>query len=154
MSDNTNVSLDDLDILDKDISEIADLAGFDVPVNGEYVLGLSMELKKVNGKASVCPQYRVISCVKQDNEDDTPTPVETKFGQLFMLEGDKADTALSALKPLIAPIGEHIGQGKVSAIIKWIQEQGEIVVGATVKRRYDKEDKEKVYANVKNLRLQ
>jgi hypothetical protein len=154
MSDNNTVSIDDIDLLDKDITEIADLAGFDVPVNGEYVLGFSIDLKKVNGKNSVCPQYRVISCVKQDSEEDTPTPAETKFGQLFMLEGEKADTALSALKPLLAPIGEAIGKGKVSEIIKYVQEQGEIIVGATVKRRYDKEDKEKIYANVKNLRMQ
>lgn len=155
MSDNnTQISLDDLDILDQDISEIADLAGFEVPPNGEYILGLGVELKSINNKASVVLNYRLISCVKQDDESEKPSPVDTKFGQMFQLEGDNADKALSALKPLVAPICEHIGNGKVSAAIRWVQEQQEVIVGATVKRRYDREDKEKIYANVKNLRLQ
>jgi hypothetical protein len=156
MSNDTQISIDDLSLLDQDITEIAELAGFDVPPNGEYILGLTVELKAVNGKASVVWNYRQIQCVKQDNEEDKPTPVDTKFSTLFMLAGDaeKVELAKRSLRTASAPFAEYYGETNLLQLVKKMVDAGEILIGATVKRRADREDKEKFYANVKNITIQ
>lgn len=148
--------IENLDLLDKNIDDIEDLPGFETPVNGEYILEMTVLLKKISDKTCVVTDYVMSQCVKQDNESEKPTPVGTKFSQMFPLEGDdkeKIGKAISALKAIMAPFSEHFGEPNMKATIVKAMEQASWTVGATVKRRKDREDPEKFWPSVSNVRL-
>lgn len=151
MSDDLEM-LGQLDILDQDLEDLPDLAGFDVPVNGQYHLLMSTEVKEVNEKPAVEVSYVVKACIKQDKDTDTPTPLETKFSQLFFLKGkeEAVKMSLGKMKELFAGVSELAGSGNLKVIINFFKENP-AMVEATVRRVPDKEDKEKFYARVKNV---
>lgn len=144
--------LDALDILDKELDDMPDLAGFDVPVNGQYQLMMSCAVKTVNEKPAVEVSYVVKACIKQDKDTDTPTPVDTKFSQLFFLKGteDAVRMSLGKLKKLFGGLTELAGTANVKALVQFFA-ANETLIEATVKRQADKEDKEKFYARVNNV---
>ena len=156
MNTQTNFELlSDLDLLDQDISEIQELAGFEVPTPGEYILGLTVEVKAVNDKTSVVWNFRQVECIKQNDPEEKPTPADTKFSQMFMLQGeaDKVEIAKRSLRTQSTAFAEAYGISNLLELTRKMLEMGEIMIGATVSRRFDKEDKEKVYPVIKNIRL-
>jgi hypothetical protein len=144
----------DLDLLDMDLEGIEDLPGFTVPFNGEYNLKMQLALKQVNSKAAVEASYEVIDCIKKNNDTDPDTVPGTKFSSLFFLAGepDSVKVSLGRLKELLAGVSEGLGEGNLKILVRDHFATPRPVV-ATVTRRADKEDKEKFYAGVKNLKL-
>lgn len=145
----------DLSLLDRDLDDIEDLPGFAVPPNGEYLLKMKTEIKEVNSKQAVEASFEIMECIKKDNDADTDAKIGDKFSSLFFLQGDNPDgvkISLGKLKELVAGVAESTGQSNLGVLIR--DTLADCVVMATVKRRADKEDKEKFYATVKNLRLQ
>jgi len=149
-----------LGLLDQDLDSIEDLPGFEVPPTGEYLLKMTTAIKKINDKIFVETSYEVLECVKQDKEEDIPAKLGNKFSSLFTIKGDGKDAEKDAemvrlgkgkLKELLVDIAEATGQGNLLVLVRDIV--ADCTVNATVKRRQDKEDKEKFYGNVKNLRL-
>lgn len=141
-----------LSLLDKSIDDIEDLAGFEVPVNGSYSMKVWTELKLVNDKDCIETNFEVIECLEKQNDADPDTKPGTKFSMLTQIEND---TALSRFKMDIgAPTAAHFGEGNLLKQVTEVlhKDQG-IICTATVKRRADKEDKDKFYANVKNLQF-
>lgn len=147
MSDNT-----DLDLLDVQLDDIEDLAGFEVPSAGEYVLRLSAEIKDVSDKKCLEIGYEVMECLKKNNDTDPDAIPGTKFSQLFGLQGEeeKVKKALQFAKKLLAGVAEQVGEGNLAVLVR--DHLPGMVVEATVKRRQDKEDKERFYAAISNMR--
>lgn len=144
----------DLSLIDMDLNEIEDLPGFVVPSNGEYVLKMTTAMKQVNKKAAVETAFEVVECIKKDDDADPDAKVGDKFSMLFFLQADDPDKlkiSLGKLKELLAGVAESTGQSNVGVLVRDVLANA--IVQATVKRRVDKEDKDKVYATVKNLRL-
>lgn len=141
-------------LLDMDLAEIEDLPGFYVPYNGEYNLKFNMAMKVVNGKAAVETNYEVVDTIKKNDDSDPDTTPGTKFSSLYFLQGEPDAVKMSKgrLKELLAGVAEALGEGNVLVLVR-DHFATPVNVSATVTRRADKEDKEKFYAGVKNLRL-
>ena len=152
MGENNTV---DLDLLDMSLSDIEDLPGFEVPYNGEYLLKMTLSTKMVNKKAAVEAGYEVVECLKKNDESDPDTAPGTKFSSLYFLQGEeeKVKLSLGRLKELLAQPAEALGEGNVKLLVR-DHFSTPRMVSATVTRRADKEDKEKFYAGVKNLKLE
>ena len=143
-----------LDLLDMEIDGIEDLPGFTVPYNGEYNLRMTMAMKEVNSKACVETSYEVIDCIRKNNDGDPDTVPGTKFSSLYFLAGEPEaiKVSLGRLKELIAGVAEQLGEGNLKLLVR-DHFATPVAVTATVTRRADKEDKEKFYPGVKNLKL-
>ncbi len=144
----------DLSLLDMDLEEIADLPGFAVPPNGEYILKMTCETKEVNKRKALETSFEVVECLKQDDDTEPAGKIGDKFSMLFFLENDdpeKLKITFGKLKELVAGVAESTGISNVGLLVRDVL--ASTVVQATVKRRVDKDDKDKIYATVKNLRL-
>jgi hypothetical protein len=149
----SNQDNNDLSILDISLDDIEDLPGFEVPPEGEYVLQVTAATKTVSDKIAVEMAYEVKECTKKNNDTDPDPVVGTKFSVLYFLQGkpDSVKISKGRLKLLLAEIAEQTGEGNLLVLIR--DHLAGAVVTATVKRRADKEDKERFFADVKNLRL-
>lgn len=143
----------DLSMLDMNLEDIPDLPGFEVPSAGEYNLRLKAEVKMVNEKIAVEVSYEVIDCIRKNDDADPDAAPGTKFSQLFFLQGkpEGIKISLGKLKELLSGVAEQKGEGNLLILVR--DHLADAVVTATVKRRADKEDKEKFYPDVKNMKL-
>lgn len=150
----------DMNLLDMSMDEIEDLPGYEVPPTGEYVLKMTTAMKEINGKTFVETEYEVIECLKKDKDTDADGKVGSKFSSLYTIKGDGKDKekdaemrriGLGKLKELLAGVAESTGETNVGVLVRDFVASA--LVQATVKRRQDREDTEKFYGNVKNLRL-
>lgn len=132
-----------LSLLDKSIDDIDDLAGFETPVPGMYSLKFSTSLKKVNDKDCVSCDFEVIECIEQNDAELAPTKPGTKFNTLHQLEND---IALGKLKEMLVPVSQHFGVSNLATLVQ--ETCKDLIVVAKVKRRKDKNDPEKFYADV------
>ena len=156
---NQNEELD-LSLLDMSMDDIETLPGFETPSVGEYILQMTSSLKKINKNTVVETAFELIECIKKDNAADPDSAVGTKFSNIYtIISGDAdADKAAEAqrmgkgkLKELLLGVAEATSQDNLGVLIRDVV--GSAVVRATVKRRQDKEDKEKFYPIIKNLML-
>lgn len=135
-----------LALLDRDLDDIEDIAGFETPINGVYTLKFSTNFKTVNGKPAVVADFEVISCEEQQDPDAAPTRPGTKFGVLFMIENE---IALSRLKDLLKQPSDHFGVRNLGKLVE--ETCKDLICVAKVKRRKNKDDEDKPYAEVSNL---
>ena len=133
----------DLGLLDKSIDDIDDLAGFEAPVPGYYSLKFSTELKVVNDKDCVSCNFEVIECLEQNDDSLEPTKIGTKFNTLHQLEND---IALGKLKEMLKPVSQHFGVSNLATLVQ--ETCKDLIVAGKVKRRKDKTDPDKFYADV------
>lgn len=133
-------------LLDKSIDDIDDLPGFEVPVNGVYTLKFSTAIKQVNDKDCVEAAFEVIECQEQNDPNETPTKVGTKFSTLFQLGNDIAE---GKMKELVMPVAAHFGERNMLKLITDVCK--DLIIIAKVKRRADKQDKDRFYADVSNV---
>lgn len=156
-NDNTEM---DLSLLDMSMDDIETLPGFETPSAGEYLLNMTSSLKKVNKNIVVETGFEVVECIKKDNDADPDAVAGTKFSNIYTIVSGDTDAEKRAeaermgkgkLKELLGGISESTGQSNVGVLVRDII--GSAVVRATIKRRQDKEDKEKFYPVVKNLML-
>jgi hypothetical protein len=142
-----------LDLLDKTLDEIEDLPGFEVPVNGRYLLKANRKIKNINDKAAVEITLEVMECLKKDNDADEDTVVGTKFSQLFFLTGEEDAVRISVglLKQFCKPIGERVGEANMKIIVK--DHIKDVLLAATVTRRKDSKNPEVFRARLSNLEL-
>lgn len=145
----------DLSVLDMDMAMIEDLPGFEVPSNGEYVLRLQAKGKVVKDVACLELGFEVMECVKKDKEEDPDAVAGSKFSSLFQLNNKDEEArriSLGVMKQVLNNVAEQTGQGNVLVLVR--DHLKDAIVTATIKRRQDKEDPEKFYPVIKNLRLQ
>lgn len=135
-------------LLDRSIDDIEDLAGFEVPVNGIYSLKFNTQLKVVNDKDAVEANFETIECVEQNDPNEAPTKAGTKFSVLFFLDND---IAAGRMKQMLAPIAEHFNERSLSTLVT--ETCKDLIITASVKRRKDKNDPDKHYADVSNITI-
>ncbi len=150
----------DISMLDMSLDEIETLPGFETPSEGEYILDLKSALKKVNKNIVVETAFEVLSCEKKNNDEDPDSAPGTKFSNIYTIKSGDTDPEKKAeaermgkgkLKELLLGISEAVGEDNVGVLVR--DHIGHCQVKATVKRRQDKEDKEKFYPVIKNMML-
>lgn len=140
-------------LLDRSIDDIEDLPGFAVPPNGVYVLKFSTDVKVVKDTDRVEAQFEVLNTVEMNDPDEEPPKEGTKFSMLFNLGDDQAGKiGEGKLKALLLPISKHFGVSNMATLVT--ETCKDLVVSAKVRRRADKEDKEKFYADVSEIQVQ
>jgi len=141
---NQPVSIDDL--MDSSIDDLKDLPPFIVPPVGHYKLQVSLAKKVVNDNPCIEASFVLLETLELKNPAETPAEIGTKFSSLFQLNNEFGQ---GAFKALVTPIAAGLGlQGsKVSVLVEKIQN---ITIGASLKQRKDKNDADKVYAQVLN----
>ena len=135
-----------LSLLDMSIDDIDDLPGFEVPVNGIYTMKFSTGTKVINNKDCIESNFEVIECNEQNDPNEPATKAGTKFSMLTMLDND---IALGKFKELVAPIAVHFGERNLLKLVTDVCK--DLIIVGKVKRRADKEDKEKFYASVTDV---
>jgi hypothetical protein len=149
-----------IDLLDMDMDEIETLPGFETPPEGEYLLDLKTQMKKVGTNIVVETAFELLECLKQNNEEDKPAAPGTKFSNLYTIKSGNTDADKAAeaermgkgkLKELLLGISETSGQTNMAVLVRDVI--AHVQVKATVKRRQDKEDKEKFYPIIKNMEI-
>ena len=135
-------------LLAKSIDDIDDLPGFEVPSNGMYSLKFNTAIKEINNKEAVEASFEVIECIEKNDAADPDTKPGTKFSTLFFLGNEVAE---GKMKELVMPVANHFGVRDMEELIT--QTCKDLIVVAKVKRRADKEDKERFYADVSNLTI-
>ncbi len=141
------------DLMDADLDNIADLAGFEIPPKGHYKLSISLEQKTVNDKPAISANATVLETLELADANETKCKEGTKFNVLFMMDNQWGQ---GAFKKFVMPIAKHLGVSKVSETIKACQN---ITVAATLKHRGNKEDKDKPaeekrwYADLQNVEV-
>lgn len=135
-----------------DLDDIADLASFETPPTGAYILKVSTEVKDINKKKAVEAQFELVETVELKNGDINdkdyipPSKEGTKFSTAFILGTSVAE---GYLKRFLAPFGEHYGTKNVGELVR--DKIKEVQIAAVVSRVPDKDDPEKFYARVSKI---
>lgn len=137
----------DFSLLDKTLDDIEDLAGFETPVPGVYTLKLKMETKVINNKPAVVANMEVIECQEQDDPEAEATKPDTKFSVAFFLNNE---VGLGKLKEFLLQPAEFFGESNLKVLLTEHMKES-LVCSATVKRKKNKEDPDKPYADVSNV---
>ena len=135
-------------LLSKSIDDIEDLPGFEAPVNGMYSLKFSTNVKVINDKDCVEAAFEVIECLEQNNPEEPATKPGTKFSTLFQLGNDIAE---GKLKELVTPIAAHFDVRDLATLVT--ETCKDLIITAKVKRRADKNDSDKHYADVSQVSI-
>lgn len=145
------------DLFEADLEDIADLAGFETPPAGAYILTVSTETKEINDKPSVVANFKVEETVelKVDEEGKKgyrpPVKDGTLFSTAFILGNSVAE---GRLKQFLAPFSEHFGiKGKGSIGILVRDTIKDVRIAAIVTNRADKDDPDVIYAGIKNIQV-
>ena len=77
-----------------------------------------------------------------------PTKPGTKFSCLYQLGNEIAE---GRMKELVMPIAAHFGERNMATLVTVTCK--DLIITAKVKRRADKEDKDKFYANISNVEI-
>ena len=128
------------------IDELADLASFETPAPGSYILSTSCDTKKINNKDAVEASFEVIEVVELADPSSKVVPVGTKFSTAFFLDNEYG---VGNLKKFLAPFAAHFGKTNLGELIR--DEMKNVQIAAVVKNRKDKNDPDKVYAAVDNI---
>lgn len=133
-------------MLDMSIDDIDDLPSFEIPVNGIYTMKFSVALKVVKDKDCVEANFEVLECNEQNDPEAVPTKPGTKFSILFMLDNE---ISLGKMKELLLPLAAHFDERNMLKLIT--DTCKDVIIAAKVKRRADKNDADKFYADVSGV---
>jgi hypothetical protein len=128
------------------LDDIADLASYETPPKGSYIFTVSTDTKEINKKPAVEAAFTVVETVELEDANDKPVAPGTKFSIAFMLGNPVSE---GKLKQFLAPFAYHFGATNVGTLVR--DTIKEVTVAAIIKHRKDKEDPEKVYADVRNI---
>ena len=134
------------DLFAASLDDIADLATFETPPKGSYILSVTTDVKEINKKPAIEAAFTVIETVELDNAADTPSKPGTKFSIAFMLGNPVSE---GKLKQFLSPFAAHFGNTNVGQLVR--DQIKEVTVAAIMKHRKDKDDPEKVYADLRNV---
>lgn len=145
------------DLFDADLADIADLAGFETPPAGGYILSVSTETKEINDKPAVVANFQVVETVELKIQDESakkyrpPVKDGTLFSTAFILGNAVAE---GRLKQFLAPFAEHFGitgKGAIGILVR--DTIKDVRIAATVTNRADKDDEDIIYAGIKNIQI-
>lgn len=136
------------------LDDLADLPSFETPAPGSYILSVTLDVKKINGKDVVEAAYVVIEGVEAatsgvgvDASRALAVP-GSKFSQIFMLDNEYG---IGNLKKFLAPFAEHFGTQSIQQLVR--DDVRDVQIAALVKNRKDKTDAERFYADVMNITI-
>jgi hypothetical protein len=128
------------------LDDLADLAGFETPPAGSYILKVSAVTKEVNDKDAVEAAFEVVETVELTDTSGTPVPNGTKFSTLFMIDNE---FGLGNLKKFCGAFADHFGTKNMGELIR--DHIKDVTISGMVKTRKDKNDPEKIYGSVTNI---
>lgn len=128
------------------LDDIADLASYETPPKGSYILTVTTDVKEINKKAAIEAAFTVVETVELDNAEDKACAVGTKFFVAFMLGNPVSE---GKLKQFLAPFAAHFGTTNVGELVR--DTIKDVTVAAIMKHRKDKDDPEKLYADLRNV---
>lgn len=132
-------------LLDDNLDDIPDLPDFGVPPKGAYRLRVDgFPYKTVNEKLCVEVQVVVLETRELADPNAIPPKVGMQVTELVWFHNDPVK-AKGVLKKKLEAVGEEIGEGNLSKLME--RATGMELFG-TIDHRKDKEDKDKVYANI------
>lgn len=135
------------DLFAADLDDIADLPSFATPPKGSYIGRVTTDVKEINNKGAVEATFEVVETVELENpETDVAPAVGTKFSTAFMLGNAISE---GKLKQFLAPFAAHFDTTNVGQLVR--DEIKEVTIAFVLKHRVDKEDKEKVYPDVRMI---
>lgn len=135
------------DILDMEIDDLEDLPEFKPFPPGAHRFYLSLERKEVNDHDSIEAKLVAIETLELDNSADEPLKEGDETSILFMLDNE---FGRGKFKLLAATLAEFAGTKKLREIVE-ITKNLECI-GATSVRK-DKNDKDRLYTNIKELKV-
>jgi hypothetical protein len=133
------------DLFAANLDDLADIAGFEAPPEGSYILSVTASVKKINQKDAVEASFEVVETVELKTTGDKPATPGTKFSTLFQLDNE---FGVGNLKKFLAPFQEHYRAAGIGALL---EELKGVTIAGTVKHRKDKNDPDKVYGSVINI---
>lgn len=149
MADTKDAQFANLEALfEADLSDIADLASFETPPTGSYVLKCSTSTKEINKKPAVVADFEVMETVELKDPESKASKDGTKFSIAFILGNAVAE---GRLKQFCAPFAEHYGVTNMGALIR--DTIKDVVIAANVTNRASKEDPDVIYAGIKNVTI-
>ena len=135
----------DVNLLDLDMSSVPDLAGFELPPKGKYLLDLSLEKKEINGKQCVSFNYKVVEALELADPDAEVKP-NAVFNTLTELNPER----LPYINVKCGILAQALGC--TPTLSNLISEVQNIRIEATLKHRKGKaksaDDEAPVYADV------
>lgn len=134
------------DLFASSLDDLADLPSFEVPSKGAYIGTVATAVKEVNKKPAIEVTYTILETVELENADDKVPAPGTKFSTAFILG---TSTAEGFLKQFLLPFAEHFGTKNPGELVRDLIQ--DVQIAFTLGHRADKEDKEKIYAQVKNI---
>lgn len=134
------------DLFASSLDDLADLPSFEVPSKGAYIGTVATAVKEVNKKPAIEVTYTILETVELENADDKVPAPGTKFSTAFILG---TSTAEGFLKRFLLPFAEHFGTKNPGELVRDLIQ--DVQIAFTLGHRADKEDKEKIYAQVKNI---
>lgn len=150
MSENQVTEVDLASLLSMSADDLADIPGFEVPPTGHYNLAVYFEAKEVNKKSCIECNFTVKDVI-EILPDATPPLVDTKFSVLCQIGNE---FGLGKLKAISKPIMDGLGIGNYGELLGQVGKASSgVLISATVKPRKDKNDPEKIYADVSNVTL-
>ena len=133
------------DLLDFNIDDLADLPAFKVLQPGAHKVVLNWEEKKIGDHPALELKVKLVETLELADSNGTPDEPGTESSVAFMLDNEFGQ---GNLKEVLKPIGAHLGIGKLAEII---EASNGMEVTVVTKQRKDKEDKDKVYLQIKSL---
>ncbi len=138
------------DLFSANLDDLADLAAFETPPPGAYILRVSVEPKKINDKEAIEASFEVIETVELvDSSNTKPVANGTKFSTAFFLDNE---FGVGNMKKFLQPFAQHFGHGSIGQLIR--EDIKDLTISAILKNRKDKNDPDKVYASVSNISVQ
>lgn len=134
------------DLFSASIDDLADLAAFETPPAGSYILSVTTDVKEINGKQAVEASFVVVETVELKDPAAKPVANGTKFSTAFMLNNE---FGVGKLKDFLKPFATHYGNSNIGELIR--DEIKDVTIACTVTNRKDKEDPDKIYGGVKNI---
>jgi len=145
MTEATEIDIDDL--LDATLDDLEDLPEFAPYPPGVHRVLVSLELKEVNDQNAVELKMKAVETVELSDTKFEPLAAGAETSVLFLLNNE---FGRGNMKLCLKPIGEALGLTKTRDIIEQTKEVECLVLTSL---RKDKNDKEKFYTNIKELKV-
>lgn len=138
-----NMSMDSL--LDSNLDDFADLPEFVTPPSGTYTTKVNFSTKVVNDKPGIEVKLTILAVNELNNPEDTPPADGSVASQFFFMDNEFGQ---GAFKKCTANLKAATGSVTIRDIITNCDGMECVTVTST---RKDKNDKEKLYLNIKDM---
>lgn len=138
-----------LDILDVNIMDLPDLPSYKPFPVGFHKASITFEVKVINKKTALVFKITYIECIEQADPEETPArPGDETSVSFFIGKGNEISEGF--LKELIEPATKELN---IQSLRDFVNYADGMTFGIATAHRFDKNDKTKIYTNLKALTL-